>query len=222
MSNPPTLPCACSRKQGGEKNTGNSCTKVAATTATRGTTEIVTTTMRTIVNALRTRTFSSLQGNSFRSPTSNSHFNTVGNKSCFKIYLPNLLRVAGLSTRTEPPTSLVPGLSQDEAEKLMHKLNTGDYFLLSFTCTHGETPAGEKPEQGFVCPKTGAEKKVNKAVSKQAYREGVVLAKCPCEKLHLIADNLGWFGDQKNVEQILAQKQQAIQKLTIENKFSIA
>jgi len=43
-----------------------------------------------------------------------------------------------------------------------------------------------------------------RTVSKQAYDTGVVLVRCKCDKLHLIADRLGWFDDGgTDVEKIL-------------------
>jgi hypothetical protein len=36
---------------------------------------------------------------------------------------------------------------------------------------------------------------------------GIVLVKCDCKKLHLIADNLDWFGSGKtNIEDILSSR----------------
>ena len=41
-----------------------------------------------------------------------------------------------------------------------------------------------------------------KSFSKQAYQHGVVVVRCPgCQNLHLVADNLGWFGQGKRCVQ---------------------
>ena len=51
--------------------------------------------------------------------------------------------------------------------------------------------------------------------SKDSYQTGVVLGRCPgCKKLHLIADNLKWFSDdKKNLETILNDRLETYQKL---------
>ena len=58
----------------------------------------------------------------------------------------------------------------------------------------------------FTCEK--CDTKGVKSFSKKAYRTGVVLIRCEgCDKLHLIADNLGWFRDEKvNIEDIAREK----------------
>lgn len=44
--------------------------------------------------------------------------------------------------------------------------------------------------------------------TKGAYHGGVVLIRCEgCDNLHLIADNLGWFRDEKvNIEDLMREK----------------
>jgi hypothetical protein len=58
----------------------------------------------------------------------------------------------------------------------------------------GARHGGEKFAMLMTC--TVCETRSAKVVTKQAYYEGVVLARCPgCENLHLIADRMGWFED---------------------------
>ncbi|KAI9189099.1 hypothetical protein H9P43_000527 [Blastocladiella emersonii ATCC 22665] len=78
----------------------------------------------------------------------------------------------------------------------------GGKFLLAFTCKMCNT-------------------RVSKLVSHHSYTKGVVLIRCDgCEKLHLIADNKGWFQDGKNVEEILREQQpeEHVRKVSIRAK----
>jgi protein import protein ZIM17 len=50
-------------------------------------------------------------------------------------------------------------------------------------------------------------------MSKASYTKGVVLVRCPgCENLHLMADNLGWFGKPGSVESFLAERGDKVRK----------
>ncbi len=51
----------------------------------------------------------------------------------------------------------------------------------------------------FTCKKCDGRNE--KIFTKKAYHHGIVVIKCDkCCSFHLIADNLGWFGDKKNIE----------------------
>lgn len=68
-----------------------------------------------------------------------------------------------------------------------------DKFLLGFTCR--------------ICTT-----KHTKLISKTSYYKGVVIARCDgCSNLHLIADNLGWFRDQKtNIQDLMREKGETV------------
>ncbi|KAI3428608.1 hypothetical protein D9Q98_007431 [Chlorella vulgaris] len=57
----------------------------------------------------------------------------------------------------------------------------------------------------FTC--TRCNTRAAKAFSKQSYEQGVVIVECPgCQNKHLIADNLGWFGQKGTVEEFAQQR----------------
>mmetsp|Transcript_16886 Transcript_16886/g.37898 ORF Transcript_16886/g.37898 Transcript_16886/m.37898 type:complete len:85 (-) Transcript_16886:302-556(-) len=47
---------------------------------------------------------------------------------------------------------------------------------------------------------------------------GIVVVRCgACDNQHLIADNLGWFGDRVNVEQILAERGEEVRRILVDD-----
>lgn len=97
------------------------------------------------------------------------------------------------STTTTPSTA-----SQDNAEA--EDPRTKQKLYLQFTCTH-EGDCTQPNEESRI---------VRKMISKIAYEEGVTLVRCPCEKLHLVSDRLGWFSEdhtsQTDIVRILEEK----------------
>ncbi|KNC75263.1 hypothetical protein SARC_12209 [Sphaeroforma arctica JP610] len=72
----------------------------------------------------------------------------------------------------------------------------------------------------FTCGQ--CKERVTKDFSKHSYEKGVVIITCPgCSNRHLIADNLGWFADVegRNIEEIMANKGQKVQRLTSKIQF---
>ena len=107
-------------------------------------------------------------------------------------------RVSGAdptATALPPDTALPPGAT----------LTSGPKMILRFTCTH----------EGPTSPPPGTERTHSRTISKRSYEEGVVLVRCGCcNRPHLIADNLGWFGDKnENIESILAERGEEVQRI---------
>eukprot|EP01132_Coremiostelium_polycephalum_P009750 gene9750-11975_t len=81
-------------------------------------------------------------------------------------------------------------------------------YYIEFTCTYKPNETAE--ECGFISKKT---------FTKHSYHKGVVIIRCEgCQKLHLIADHLGYTGydSGKTIEEIMEKLGKPIKKLRLE------
>ena len=123
-----------------------------------------------------------------------------------------------------------PNASLDTSDLTGATLTRGPKMVLRFTCTHENPPddAGSRVTTKVI-GKTSYEKgqpTLDTTLSVRVFasaadpathvtlRAGIVVVRCDCcDKQHLIADNLGWFGDKTNIEQILAERGEEVQRI---------
>eukprot|EP00993_Chasmostoma_nieuportense_P006205 NODE_6823_length_497_cov_31.372973_g6657_i0.p1 GENE.NODE_6823_length_497_cov_31.372973_g6657_i0~~NODE_6823_length_497_cov_31.372973_g6657_i0.p1 ORF type:complete len:128 (+),score=5.47 NODE_6823_length_497_cov_31.372973_g6657_i0:53-436(+) len=84
----------------------------------------------------------------------------------------------------------------------------------------GIGPTGADMAAMFTCG--ACDTRVLKQFTKKSYTEGVVIVECPsCRNLHVLADNLGWFGEEPNIEVILKNKGEQVTHAKWDGQFLI-
>ena len=72
----------------------------------------------------------------------------------------------------------------------------------------------------FTCG--ACETRAVKTFTRRAYDKGIVIVTCPgCQNKHLVADNLGWFGDNTNVETLLAERGEEVKQLASDGQIEL-
>ncbi|XP_071867184.1 uncharacterized protein [Bombus fervidus] len=141
--------------------------------------------------------------------------------------LRQILRCGTRLVLTREPINLcqIPLISKDKLDVSLHKpifirMNTN----LSKLSEENKDEDSNKHILGkvvgklkvmFTCKR--CKYRNGKIISKLAYEKGVVIIRCDgCKNNHLIADNLGWFGELKekrNIEKLLAEKGETVRKI---------
>src|SRR3989338_8751828 len=97
----------------------------------------------------------------------------------------------------------------------VHRARTLGICHFSTEAADGSGPIGAVEPQmsaSFVC--NACESRGTWTFKRKTYEKGVVLVRCKsCDNLHLVADNLGWFRDNKtNLESLALEKGQTINR----------
>ena len=99
------------------------------------------------------------------------------------------------SKGSDRETGVVGEVSDEDKEMLANLVGVEhgkDKLAVLFTCKVCDTRSG-------------------KQISRQAYENGVVIARCPgCDNLHLIADRLNFFGDNWDIEGLMEKHGESI------------
>ena len=115
-----------------------------------------------------------------------------------------LAKVAEAVARQDPAArTLADGVASGEITGATR--TAGPKMILRFTCTH----------EDCMVPAEDDRRITTKIISKGSYEKGIVVVRCDCcDKQHLIADRLGWFGERPtDIEEILAERGEEVRRM---------
>ncbi|CAL5322316.1 unnamed protein product [Camellia sinensis] len=115
-----------------------------------------------------------------------------------------------IQTETEPSEQAVKDVESHEAS--LSNLTDNDDSAVKFNAaSHLKVSPNHDLAMIFTCKV--CETRSVKTMCRQSYEKGMVVARCGgCNKLHLIADHLGWFGQPGSVEDLLAARGEEVKK----------
>ncbi|KAL7228652.1 hypothetical protein ACSBR2_007370 [Camellia fascicularis] len=115
-----------------------------------------------------------------------------------------------IQTETEPSEQAVKDVESHEAS-LSNPTDNDDSAVKFNAASNLKISPNHDLAMIFTCKV--CETRSVKTMCRQSYEKGVVVARCGgCNKLHLIADHLGWFGQPGSVEDLLAARGEEVKK----------
>lgn len=111
------------------------------------------------------------------------------------------------------PLSTIDGVSESDKELIRQSLADPKLNSTARMGGQGIGPSHGEMVAAFTC--TVCNTRSVKRFTKLSYTKGIVIVECPgCYNKHLLADNLGWFDDDKvNIEEILRAKGEEVTRV---------
>jgi hypothetical protein len=124
-----------------------------------------------------------------------------------------IIQKGGPSSTTVPPLSNVEGISESDKDLIRKSLANPTHNSTSRMGGEGIGPSQGDMVAAFTC--TVCNTRSVKRFTKLSYTQGIVIVECPgCYNKHLLADNLGWFDDERvNIEEILRSKGEEVTRI---------
>ncbi|CUG43649.1 zinc finger protein, putative [Bodo saltans] len=121
---------------------------------------------------------------------------------------------AALGTTLGTTLGNVEGISESDMELIRKSLADPQHNSTSKMGGAGIGPARGEMVAAFTC--TVCETRSVKRFTKLSYTKGIVIVECPgCYNKHLLADNLGWFDDERvNIEDILRSRGEEVKRVS--------